>query len=77
MADLYLRQNLFSDAADELKSACKLIKKKSKAGYYYIVIQIYQEAGNVKQSKKYFELVLKSNPEYEMVFNVKYNLTHL
>ena len=75
LADLYLRQNLFSDAADELKSACKLIKRKSKrARYYYIIAQIYQEAGNVKQSKKYFELVLKSNPEYEMVFNAKMNL---
>ncbi len=75
LADLYLRQNLFSDAADELKSACKRIKRKNKrARYYYIIAQIYQEAGNVKQSKKYFELVLKSNPEYEMVFNAKMNL---
>lgn len=75
LADLYSRQNLFSDAADELKSACKRIKRKNKrARYYYIIAQIYQEAGNVKQSKKYFELVLKSNPEYEMVFNAKMNL---
>ena len=75
LADLYLKQNLFSDAADELKSACKLIKRKSnRARYYYIIAQIYQDAGNVKQSKKYFELVLKSNPEYEMVFNAKMNL---
>ena len=75
LADLYLNQNLYSDAADELKSACKLIKRKSKRSrFYYIIAQIYQEAGNVKQSKKYFELVLNSNADYEMVFNAKMNL---
>ena len=39
--------------------------------------QIYQRAGNVNLSKKYFELVLKSNPEYEMVFNVNEFEQHL
>ncbi len=75
LADLYLNQNLFSEAADELKSACKLIKRKNKrARFYYIIAQVYQDAGNIKQSKKYFELVLGSNPEYEMVFNAKMSL---
>ena len=74
-ADLYIKQEILSDASDELKSACNLIKRKrQKARYYYIIAQIYQEAGNSKQSKKHFELVLEANPEYDMVFNAKMNL---
>ena len=75
LADLYIKQEIFSDASDELKSACNLIKRKrKKARYYYIIAQIYQDAGNSKQSKKYYELVLDANPEYDMVFNAKMNL---
>ena len=75
LADLYIKQEMYSDAMDELKSATNIIKKKSKKSrYFYIIAQIYKESSNVKQSKKYFELVLKSNPEYEMVFNAKMNL---
>jgi tetratricopeptide (TPR) repeat protein len=74
-ADLYIKQEIFSDALDELKSACSLIKReRKKARYYYIIAQIYQDAGNSKQSKKYYELVLGANPEYDMVFNAKMNL---
>ena len=72
---LYLKQNMLSDVVDELKSACNLIKRKNKKSrFYYIIAQIYQDAGNASMSKKYFELVLDANPEYEMVFNTKMNL---
>jgi len=75
IADLYLKQNMLSDVVDELKSACNLIKRKNKKSrFYYIIAQIYQDAGNASMSKKYFELVLDANPEYEMVFNTKMNL---
>ena len=75
LSDLYLHQEMYIDAIDELKSTCNLIKRKrKKARYYYIIAQIYQNKSNIKQSKKYFELVLDANPEYEMVFNAKMNL---
>ena len=75
LADLRLNQGMYSDAADELKSACRLVKRKSKkARYLYIIAQVYQDAGNVNLAKKHFELVLNSNAEYEMVFNAKMNL---
>ena len=74
-ADLYLKQDLYSEAADELKLSTNLIKRKSnRARIYYIIGQIYQDANNFVQSKKYFELALKANPDYEMVFNAKMNL---
>jgi len=74
-ADLYMKQGIYLNAVDELRSACNLIKRKNKKSrFYYIIAQIYQDAGNKVQSKKYFELVLKSGPEYEMEFNAKMNL---
>lgn len=74
-ADLHLRQNLTSEALDELKSACNIIKgKNKKARYHYIIAQIYQEAYNKNQAKKYYEMVLNTNSEYEMIFNAKMNL---
>ena len=74
-ADLYMKQGVYLNAVDELRSACNLTKRKNKKSrLYYIIAQIYQDAGNTVQSKKYFELVLKSSPEYEMEFNAKMNL---
>tara|TARA_B100000902_G_scaffold12252_1_gene14903 strand:+ start:35547 stop:38135 length:2589 start_codon:yes stop_codon:yes gene_type:complete len=74
-ADLYLNQENFLDAVDELKSAINLIKKnREKARYYYIIAQIYQEFGNINQSSLYYKKVLSSNSDYEMVFNAKMNL---
>jgi len=74
-ADLYIKQGVYLNAVDELQSACNLIKRKNKKSrFYYIIAQIYQDAGNKVQSKKHFELVLQSGPEYEMEFNAKMNL---
>ena len=74
-ADLYIKQGVYLNAVDELRSACNITRGKSKKSrLYYIIAQIYQDAGNKVQSKKYFELVLKSGPEYEMEFNAKMNL---
>ena len=74
-ADLYMKQGVYLNAVDELRSACNITRgKNKKSRIYYLIAQIYQDAGNKVQSKKYFELVLKSGPEYEMEFNAKMNL---
>ena len=74
-AHLYIQQNDLLAAVDEIRSACNLIKSNNKKyRLHYIIAQIYKEYGNKIEAKKYFEFVLKSNAEYEMIFNSKLNL---
>jgi len=75
LSSLYLKQKNYALATDELKTLCNSIKRKSKkVRYFYILAQIYQDAGDSRRAKKYYELVIRTNPEYEMVFNAKMNL---
>jgi len=74
-ADFYVKKGDYPQATKELTQATDLIKRKrKKARFYYILAQIYQQDKNHTQAQKYYELVLKSNPEYEMTFNAKMNL---
>ena len=74
-ADYYLQQNNLPLALEQLGKLEKLIKRKrKKVRYNYIMAQIYQQNNNHKKAKQQYELVLKANPEYEMVFNAKMNL---
>ena len=74
-ADYYLKQANYPLALESLKKAIDQIKrKKKKVRFHYITAQIYQYHSNYKKAKNYYELVLKANPEYEMVFNAKMNL---
>ena len=60
-ADLYMKQGVYLNAVDELRSFVNITKRKNKnSRLYYLIAQIYQDANNKVQSKKYFELVLKS-----------------
>ncbi|MDB0027204.1 tetratricopeptide repeat protein [Flavobacteriales bacterium] len=74
-ADFYVQKGDYPQATKELTQATELIKRKrKKARFYYILAQIYQQDKNHTQAQKYYELVLKSNPHYEMTFNAKMNL---
>ena len=74
-ADMLLQQGFNLEAVDRLKLACANIRSsRKKSRYNFIIAQIYQEAGNLEMSKRYYEKVLASNPEYEMAFNAKINL---
>ena len=74
-ADFYLQQANYPSALDYLVKIDKLIKRKNKkVRYNYIMAQLYQQNNNNKSAKKKYEQVLKSSPEYEMVFNAKMNL---
>ena len=74
-ADFYLQQANYPLALEQLVKIDKLIKRKNKkVRYNYIMAQLYQQSNNNKSAKNKYEQVLKSSPEYEMVFNAKMNL---
>ena len=74
-ADFYVQKKDFTTATTELLNATELIKRKrKKVRLNYILAQIYQYSYNYPLAQKHYELVLKSNPEYEMAFNAKMSL---
>jgi tetratricopeptide (TPR) repeat protein len=74
-ADFYLQQGNHSLALEPLAKVDRLVKRKRrKVRYNYIMAQIYQQNNNHRSAKKKYEKILKSSPEYEMVFNAKMNL---
>jgi len=74
-ADFYLQQDNYPLALEQLVKIDKLIKgKNKKVRYNYIMAQLYQQYNNNKSAKNKYEQVLRSSPEYEMVFNAKMNL---
>ena len=74
-ADFYVQKKDFTTATTELLNATELIKSKiNKVRLNYILAQIYQYSNNYSLAQKHYELVLKSNPEYEMAFNAKMSL---
>jgi len=73
--DFYLQQANYPLALEQLVKIDKLIiRKNKKVRYNYIMAQLYQQNNNNKSAKNKYEQVLKSSPEYEMVFNAKMNL---
>ncbi len=73
--DFYIQKKDFNSATSELLNATKLIKRKRrKVRLHYILAQLYQYSNNYSLAQKHYEIVLKSNPEYEMAFNAKINL---
>ena len=74
-ADFYIKTKDFNTATEELKNATEQIRRKrKKVRLNYILAQIYQYSQDYSLAQKHYELVLKSNPEYEMAFNAKMNL---
>ena len=74
LADYYLKQENYILTLDELNTACKLVKrKKEKTRLYFIIAQINHKHKNFKKANLYYQKVIKSNPDYEMIFNCKIN----
>ena len=77
-AYMYQLRDDYQEVVPNLKKALGLIgRKKDRARYYFILGQIYQQAG--KDSLAYFDYrrVLKSNPEYELSFYAKLNMAQV
>lgn len=63
------------EAIKYLNEAIDLSKKKAdRARYSFILAQIYEEQGNDDPARELYQKVIKSNAQYEMVFNAKLNL---
>lgn len=61
-------------ATEELLAAISLTKKKrDKARYMYILAQLYSEQQNYVEATNYFTKVIRTSPNYEMVFNARIN----
>ncbi len=75
VADYYLKQNNHSLALEQLKIFDQKTRfKRKKVRHYYIMAQIYQQYNNYNKAAQYYKHVIKSNAEYDMVFNAKMNL---
>ncbi len=73
-ADLYMRQEDYTNAIVRLEAAIELTrKKKEKARYIFILAQLNYEIGNLDESADLYKKVIKMNPPYEMAFNAKIN----
>jgi tetratricopeptide (TPR) repeat protein len=71
-ADFYLKRQDYSPAAKELVKVISLTnKKKEKARPTYILAQLFEQAGNKKQARFYYDQIPKLHPAYEMVFNAQ------
>jgi len=74
LAHYYLAVEDDSSALEELNQAIQLTKKKrEKSRYLYLVAQLYSKQANYSMATDYFSKVIRTSPDYEMVFNAKIN----
>ncbi len=74
-AGFYILQQKYEPAIKYLLRAIELThKKKVKNRLRFILAQIYQELGDLREAARLYELVIRKNPPYEMAFNAKINL---
>ncbi|HAF29841.1 MAG TPA: hypothetical protein DCG75_12425 [Bacteroidales bacterium] len=72
IADFYLKQQKFTEAAPYVSEALNLVKKKKeKVRLTFIYAQLQEELKNTKEASDLYEAVIKMNPSYEMAFNAK------
>ncbi len=74
LANYYIKSNDAIMAIEELKTAIPLTKKKRpKARYTYLLAQLYSQQDDFASSTALFTKVIRTSPDYEMVFNAKIN----
>lgn len=71
----YILQQNYQPAIKHLQRSIELNRNKNiRNRLRFILAQIYQELGNVRESARYYQLVISKNPPYEMAINAKINL---
>jgi tetratricopeptide (TPR) repeat protein len=72
LADLYIKQNKYSEAIPHLEKALHRAKgRNKKIRYNYILGQLYQKTNNNAKAAEYFSKVLKKNPPYLTAFSAE------
>lgn len=78
MADMYLYQEKYKQAREEIIKAQELNKNaKLNTRLNYILAQLFQKEGRDNSASQYFAKVLKSPASFEMAFNARINLARV
>ena len=77
-AYLFERRNDYDEMVKHLVNVeSDLTKKENAARIYFTMAQIYQQKGFEAEAYNYYNLCLKSNPEYELSFYAKLNMAQV
>ncbi len=77
-ADFYIKKAEYGEAIMQLTKAIVFAKKRmTKARYTYVLAQLYEKVGNNSEASRYYEMVPKYHPNYDMEFNAKINHARL
>lgn len=74
-ADYFIKMGNYEAAVEQFEKGLRYKQKKSvRTRIYFIMGQLYQKQGLLKEASSYYQKVLKLNPPYEMSFNARINL---
>jgi tetratricopeptide (TPR) repeat protein len=72
LSDYYLRTEQWVKAEEALLKAVSVTRNKHMRGrYMYILAQMYEDAGNLKQATRFYASCANLHPSYEMEFNAQ------
>jgi tetratricopeptide (TPR) repeat protein len=75
LADLYIKQQKYSEAIEPLEKSIDLISgKRSKYRLTYLLAQLNEKAGNSATAISLYRKVVKMNPPYDVEFNARINI---
>lgn len=75
LADLYIKQQKYAEAAVPLEKSIKLVPgKRSKYRLTYLLAQLYEKSGNSSAAISLYRDVVKMNPPYDVEFNARINI---
>lgn len=76
-ANLFIKEKEYDKAIEPLKKAIDLTRnKRQRARLSFILAQLYDRSDKYEQAYASYDLVLKSNPKYEMAFNARLQQTY-
>ena len=74
LADYYLSQKDYKQAINYLQKSVSVEKKKKiRTRFLFILAQLCEKTGDLKQASVYYSEVIKLNPVYDMAFNARIN----